>query len=509
MTELGGGPGRVEQRLRSTLAWCRSPESPALRVDSLPEQIAADHYRYRQQLGGTASAHHRRHHDRVRACLSELRPPQHLRRSLIKQATALVERARRINLQNISNQKNRTRPTGEWRQNFLAADARARSREAAGFRRDTIQALERLRQAGWLVDAITITLPPGFHPKSSHCFGLAGSPSSQDAADTLRRLWAGSKPGPGFWRLEEHADGTIHMHSMVAYPSARDRLAHHERLRRSYLRETYRGWSLSVAGGFGLTAPPWECWRFPLHIDTMRDTEHLIQTVRYITKRLCPLVSTLPGRSRGVTGKLLADAQLSQQKVGRIKNYQGGPRVSPRPAPHAQPAPQPIARPRVSSCPRESVVAWCRPPARAPPENGFQIFCHWLCGPAPRFSRGWSHLSQMESISWPEKIFLSKSKPRAPPWLAPRRVSASMTRAQKSSLGATFSLGCAMTTAFDKHSRPASPSGPFARRMPMFWPRCSVRSPRSWHLPPCRVSAPSQMRKSASEWRATKPAGRT
>lgn len=376
--ELGGGPGRVEWRLPSTLAWCRSEESPGLRLDSTPEEVAADHRS--RQLRETAVAHHKRQLDHVRGCASELRLPEHVRLGLLKRASLLVERARRINLQNCSNKKNRLLPPGEWRRNFIAADARARSREAAGFRRDTIQALERLRQAGWLVDAITITLPAGCHPKSAHLFGLAGSPSSQDAADTLRRLWANSRPPSGFWRLEEHADGTIHMHSMVAYPSARDRLAHHERLRRAYLRETYRGWSLNVAGGFGLVAPPWECWSVPIHIDRIRDTDHLIKAVHYATKALCPLVSVVPGRSRGVTGKLLRPQeepahQVLPQKDIRRKLYQGGPRVSPRPASHAQPAPESTnPRPRVASRPEVSVSTWWRPPTRAPPNRSMSVF---------------------------------------------------------------------------------------------------------------------------------------
>lgn len=367
LTELGGGSERVERRLRSTLAWCRSPENPTLRVDSPPEEVAADHHH--QRLGGTASAHHRRHHDRVQACLSELRLADHLRMGLIKQARSLVERARRINLQNLSGKQNRLLPPGEWRQNFLAADARARSRTASAFRRDAIHALENLRQAGWLVDVITITLTPGYHPKSGYFFGLAGSPDSRDAADTLRRLWAGSRPGPGFWKLETHEDGVLHMHTMVAYASEQDRASHQARLRDAYLRETYRGWNFPVAGGFGLVVPPWENWRFPLYVEAMRDATHLLQTVRYVTKKLCPLVSTIPGRSRGVTGKLLVDAQLSQpQKVNRIKIYQGWPRVSSRPAAPAQPAPQSItAQPRVASRLPVSVSAWWRPPARAPP----------------------------------------------------------------------------------------------------------------------------------------------
>lgn len=344
MHELGGGPRRVEQRLRSTLQWCRDEAYRGLTLNAAAKTIGSTFRHTLLKRHKTGHAHVVSHMRTVRSVSHELGLPAPLRRALVNQSRRLALRARDLALTSTSEKLNRLRdPSDTYRLDLARADRRRRiiKQKDAHFR--AVCRLSALQKDGWVVRAITITLPASYHA-GSYLHGLAGSPDADQCATTLRALWAASMPSKdvfrrlaGFWRIECTDDKqTPHIHAVVAYKNHREADAHHERLKQSYIRSTYSGWSLDVVSSFGIACPPWCNWSIPIYVEQAHSPEHLAQCVSYCLKGIFsgtpPMVS---GRCYAMFGVLRSDPSVAAiplcvqegEKDNRIKTYQDMERV--------------------------------------------------------------------------------------------------------------------------------------------------------------------------------------
>src|SRR5690606_26253915 len=155
MNELGGGPRRVEQRLRSTLAWCRDPSYPRLMLDSSPQEMAVS-WMYRDPAHSpcrSAAAHHKEHARRLQFIGHELRLPRHHRRGLVRAAEATAASAANLARKNLSKRENvRLRMIGAaYRVDYVKADQQRRRADLDRQTRRYTEGLIELQRAGWIV----------------------------------------------------------------------------------------------------------------------------------------------------------------------------------------------------------------------------------------------------------------------------------------------------------------------------------------------------------------------
>lgn len=375
--ELGGGPRRVEQRLRSTLNWCRSKQNGSLTLCSTVEQVAKAHERSHKALRQSAYSHHMRHARTVQAVCSELQSQdQHV---LVNRALRLAERARDFHNNNISACLNRR-----------GHDVDVRHRETCRRKRKhadlcaQIRSLDGLRSDGWIIRVYTLTLPPGFHHTNHRYFGLAGSPTIDESATILRAIFADAMPNrnatqttSGVRRIERHKSNVPHLNAIIAFRTQRDVERFDDRLRRAYMRHTSPGRSLTVAGAFGIDCLSNDLSELQIYADTIADSEHLYRCVSYQLKNLSDSTPELiNGRLYERLGALRAnkkddditdavididaaadalDADVDDAKDKRIKIYQ-----------ERQPA---FLYPGIVFVSISAFISerYLRPPVRAPP----------------------------------------------------------------------------------------------------------------------------------------------
>lgn len=313
MVELGGGPQRVEQRLKSTLAWCRSQHCEGLTFDANAAQVAAAFHRTMISKHKTAYAHALGHARTVQAVSNELQVRPDRRRALVNQALRLSTRARDFALSAMSARANARRDpfdeNDQWTRDFARADRRKHKQKSDELIKSVMR-LEQLLASGWIVRVYTICLPAGYHPSSEAYFGLADSPDADEAAQALRAIVADAMPSrgatarlAGVRRIELHASGTPHCNLVMGFRSHEDATRFETRLKAAYLSRTYHKWNVRVVAGFrrilwfenpfpsdGFPAPPPRGLPHefvPIVCDTVRDSEHLGQCVQYQLKDLC------------------------------------------------------------------------------------------------------------------------------------------------------------------------------------------------------------------------------
>lgn len=283
--ELGGGPRRVEQRLRSTLNWCRSKTKDGLTLCSKVEQVSKAHERSHRALRQSAYSHHMRHARTVQAVCSELSLDQHV---LVNHALRLAGRARDFYNDNTSACLSRR-----------GHDVDVTHREACRRKRthadlcDEIRSLDGLRSDGWIIRVYTITLPSGFHPINHRYYGLADSPTLDESAKTLRAIFSDAMPNrnstlttSGVRRIERHKSNVPHLNAIIAFRSQMDVERFDARLQRAYMRHTSPGRSLTVSGAFGIDCLPNGLSERQICTDTIADSEHLYRCVSYQLKKL-------------------------------------------------------------------------------------------------------------------------------------------------------------------------------------------------------------------------------
>lgn len=285
LKELGGGPRRVEQRLRSTLSWCRSKQNDDLTLCSTVEQVAKAHERSHRALRQSAYSHHMRHARTVQAVCSELSLDQHV---LVNRALRLAERARDFH----SNNKSACLSRRGYDVDVLHRETCRRKRKHADLCTE-IRSLDTLRAQDWIIRVYTITLPPGFHPNNHRYFGLADSPTTDESAKVLRAIFADAMPNrratqttSGVRRIERHKSNVPHLNAIIAFRSQMDVDRFDDRLQRAYMRHTSAGRSLKVAGAFGINCLPHGLSERQICTDTITDSEHLYRCVSYQLKKL-------------------------------------------------------------------------------------------------------------------------------------------------------------------------------------------------------------------------------
>lgn len=355
MNELGGGSRRVEQRLRSTLAWCRDPSYPRLMLDSSPQEIA-ESWMYRDPAHSpcrSAAAHHKEHARRLQFIGHELRLPRHHRRGLVRAAEATAASAANLARKNLSNRENvRLRMIGAaYRVDYVKADQQRRRADLDRQTRGYTEGLIELQRAGWIVAFITIVLPEHMRPtlQRSHWWGLAGSPTADDGNEVLRAIRRAALPAKrvservgGFWLTQAHDSDQVHTHSHVAFRDQGELDEYLRRLHAAYDRHTCRLRSLSVVGAFGV--------RFPIEenaidLQVLAAEDDIRRTVTYSMRELDRGVNLLPsGRRHAPFGALASAIQVRHntlpQAQGTTTNHAirlavvsvlGGP-VNPIPA---------------------------------------------------------------------------------------------------------------------------------------------------------------------------------
>lgn len=285
LRELGGGPRRVEQRLRSTLLWCRSKQNDALTLCSTPEQVSKAHERSPRALRQSAYSHHMRHARTVHAICSELSLDQHVP---VNRILRLAERARDFYNDNTSACLKRRGHDVD----VTHRETCRRKRKHADLCTE-IRSLDGLRSDGWIIRVYTITLPPGFQPANHRYFGLADSPTIDESAKTLRAIFADAMPNRnsalttnGVRRIERHKSNVPHLNAIIAFRTQRDVERFDDRLQRAYMRHTSPGRSLTVAGAFGIDCLPDDLSERQIYADTIADSEHLYRCVSYQLKNL-------------------------------------------------------------------------------------------------------------------------------------------------------------------------------------------------------------------------------
>lgn len=386
LTELGGGPRRVEQRLRSTLLWCRDPNYRCLMFDSSPQEIAAS-WMYRDPAHSpcrSATAHHKEHAQRLQFIAHELRLSRTRRKGLVRAATVTAASAARLARENATNRKNQhLRNTGaEYRVDYVKADKRRRRIDLERLTLDYTERLIKLQMAGWIVVFQTIILPEHARPTIGRMrmWGLAGSPDAQDGAKTLRDIQRAALPTKGssgrlggFWVLQAHDSNQLHMHSHVAFRSQQEFEAYQQRLKSAYADHTYQYRNFRVVGAFGVGTP---VEQNAIDTQVLPHANDIRRSVIYSMREFDQEVNLLPGRRHASFGALIVKKPLSANEAGgpaestiggrsednRIKHYK---------ALHWSPG-NPICVSLVPSTSVASVVfeaSHLRPQIRAPPTH--------------------------------------------------------------------------------------------------------------------------------------------
>lgn len=383
LTELGGGPRRVEQRLRSTLAWCRDPSYRRLMFDSSPHEIAAS-WMYRDPTHSpcrSAASHHREHAKRIQFIGHELRLSKDLRKGLARAAAATAASAARLGRENTSNKKNqRLRSKGaSHRVDYVKAEQWRRridlDRQTLGYTKRLIE----LQIAGWIVVFQTIILPEHVRPtmRRMRLWGLAGSPDAQDGAKTLRDIQRAALPTKGssrrlggFWVLQAHDSNQLHMHSHVAFRTQQEFEIYQQRLKAAYADHTYQYRHFRVVGAFGVGTP---VEQNAIDTQVLPHANDIRRSVIYSMREFVQEVNLLPGRRHASFGALIVKKPLSANEAGGPAESTIGVRPEDNRIKHFHCSPEnPICVSLVPSTGVTSVVfevSHLRPQIRAPPTH--------------------------------------------------------------------------------------------------------------------------------------------
>lgn len=316
MSELGGGPGRVEQRLRTTLAWCRDESYPGLMLDSSLDQIARS-WMFRNPDSSpdpSAFAHHRAHARRIQWIAHEIRLPRSLRTGLVKTAQRLAASAQRLARQNASNKRNRQLAAqgAGFRVDWDKSDSSRQSQRIEAMSRKRSQQLIDLQRSGWIVVFETLVLPSHIRPslKRWRCWGLAGSPDSAQGRQALQDMSKAARPKEnssrrlgGLWCLQSHACEQLHQHAVIAFRDQQEYDDYRKQLEDAYSSETYRWRKLTVLGGFGIGIDVEENAIVMLPLATPDDIRREVQ---YILRELDVEADLIPGNRHGTFGALAA-----------------------------------------------------------------------------------------------------------------------------------------------------------------------------------------------------------
>lgn len=339
LAELGGGKKRILQRLRSTIAWCKSGVAKDLVFfDSTPRELTAawQNKSVRQSCGSpTASKFYKRHASLITAIANELGLKPDYKHGIIKGIKRLIERTRAFALQNTSERLNRRNSPGSRRVDLVQADFRAQRRRIFNLRYRVRLGLTELAEEGWVTKFITLTLPLAYHP-SSRSFVLAGSPTCQHGKDLLLDIFRAAMPRyasetlAGIRIVDVHETGTPHLHALMSFRDAAAAITFERRLRNSYEEMTERWRNHKVVGVFGYYDPldafhAIDCQAVP-RADIARVTN-------YVTKSLTrvPEIDCLHGRRYELLGALRRISFATRSKPERStdaelickKRYQG------------------------------------------------------------------------------------------------------------------------------------------------------------------------------------------
>lgn len=380
LKELGGGPRRVEQRLRSTLNWCRSKQNDDLTLCSTVEQVSKAHERSHRALRQSAYSHHMRHARTVQAVCSELQTAdQH---TLVNRALRLAERARDFAKDNTSTCLNRR----GFDVDLIRSETRKRKRKHAALCEE-IRSLDALRSAGWLIRVYTITLTPGFHPSNQRYFGLANSPTADESAKVLRAIFADAMPNrnstlttSGVRRIERHKSNVPHLNAIVAFRSQDDAERFDDRLQHAYIRHTTPGRSLKVAGAFCIDCLPNGLSERQIRTDTITNSEHLYRCISYQLKNLSDSTPELvSGRVYERLGALratkrdddAADADIDIDAAADALDVDADANAEDKRIKTYRERRHPFLSPNIVFASISKLISKCylRPPIRAPPST--------------------------------------------------------------------------------------------------------------------------------------------
>lgn len=265
MSELGGGPHRVRQRLRTTLQWCQDKSYLGLTLDASPQELA-ESWRYRDPAhspAGSAYAHHKTHAQRIQFISHEIGLSRDLRKGLLTAAMRTAASARTLVLKNTSDCKNRSLTlAGEsYSVDYVKADRLARRSRIDTSTRKYMNELVELQSNGWFVVYLTIILPRSARPSTSskRIWGLAGSPDAAKGAEVLLKIQRAALPSKhssklvaGFWRLQLHDCEQVHLHAPLAFPNLQEFELYLQRLNDAYFKHTNSLRNLKIIGGFGI-----------------------------------------------------------------------------------------------------------------------------------------------------------------------------------------------------------------------------------------------------------------
>lgn len=406
MNELGGGPRRVEQRLRSTLKWCRDPSYPRLMLDSSPQEIALS-WLYRDPSHSpckSAAEHHREHARRLQFIGHELRLNRDHRKGLVRAAAETAASAARLARNNTAN---RGKQPGQH-YDYARNDQIKRSIRLSKITGQYSDQLVRLNRQGWIVCFLTIVLPTHARPTLSRSkyWGLAGSPDAAQGAETLLSIFRSAKPKKnvssqlgGVWRLQEHDSDQVHLHGVIAFKDRQVIAQFLAKLETEFEAKTYQLRNLKVIAGFGVG---FEVEDNSIDFHTLPTEADIRRTVVYVMRELDGPVNLLPGTKRyAAFGALLAGSEKKarQRTPSASKPIQSISRGTRQPIETASsedvrikhfpdPQPQeklacilhfPLSKPAfwvssISFCTAAVAHRHIRPPVRAPPAycNPFQ-----------------------------------------------------------------------------------------------------------------------------------------
>src|SRR5690606_22773214 len=194
----------------------------------------------------------------------ELKLPTDQRKGLVRTAEATAASAARLARENASNKQNeRLRNIGaKYRVDYVKADRRRKRIDLNQQCSKYIERLIELQREGWIVCFQTIILPENARPTlaRSHQWGLAGSPDAQHGAKTLLDIQTAATKDiassclGGFWALQAHDCGQVHMHGLPAFRNQQEFDAYRNRLDASFAAHTYRLRHLKVIAGFGVSS---------------------------------------------------------------------------------------------------------------------------------------------------------------------------------------------------------------------------------------------------------------
>ncbi|WP_162988203.1 hypothetical protein [Alcaligenes aquatilis] len=390
LTELGGGQRRVEQRLRSTLEWCRDPNYRRLMFDSSPKEIALS-WMYRDPAHSpcrSAAAHHKEHAQRLQFIAHELRLSRDQRKGLVRAAERTAASAARLRLENTSKKENqRLRTKGvSHRVDYVKADQWRRCVDHERQVRRYSASLIQLQREGWIVCFQTIVLPEPARPtlSRSNQWGLAGSPDAAHGTQILRQIQRASLPAKavskrlgGFWALQSHDSDQVHQHGLIAFRDQQELDAYWKRLNESYANRTLRLRSFKVIGAFGVHQ---EVGKDSIDLRILSNEDDIKRTVLYSMREFGREVNLIPAARRHAafgaltikkpkpTNESTCEQQSEEKQSGdrRIKHFPG-PQVQTKT----------LCVSHFSTLPANRILfdivvlarRHMRPPVRAPPTN--------------------------------------------------------------------------------------------------------------------------------------------